>query len=146
MADAPAVPAATAAVPASSTDKDTAQVQQQEDAEPPAKLIKTEDGSAVPVLENTAGSAPPAAGVARLSPGSSGGGGGGSSSGGGSGSDDFMLNEDMENILVNFLVRMAFLIGEGQDKDPDMQVRSSMVRSADRSTSSGSKQRSTCWI
>jgi hypothetical protein len=98
-------------------------------------------------MENTAGSAAPAAGVARLSPGSSGGGGGGgSSSGGGSGSDDFMLNEDMENILVNFLVRMAFLIGEGQDKDPDMQVRSTMVRSADRSTSSDSKQWSTCWI
>lgn len=112
-------------------------------AEQPAKLIKTEDGGAVPVSSTPApAEQAPAAmnGPASTSQGPSaaarqqvqalqqqhlpasvpqrtG------SHGSGTAIDDFVLTPEMEHVLVNFLVRMAFLIGESQDKDADMQVR-----------------------
>lgn len=86
-------------------------------AEQPAKLIKLEDGTAAPVAatpaDSAAASAPPSrSGTPGLE----------QKLQGGPSSDEFVLTADMENILVNFLVRMAFLIGESQDKDPDMQA------------------------
>jgi hypothetical protein len=106
----------------------------------PPKLIKTEDGSPaapitdVPAAAAAAGSGQGATGADTPAPdGQQQQQQGGTSlpqrasshSGGVAcgGSDDFVLTAEMENVLVNFLVRMAFLIGEGQDKDPDMQVR-----------------------
>lgn len=86
-------------------------------AEQPAKLIKLEDGTAAPIaaaqVDSATASAPPSrSGTPGLE----------HRHRGGPSSDEFVLTADMENILVNFLVRMAFLIGESQDKDPDMQA------------------------
>ncbi|WIA37453.1 hypothetical protein OEZ86_014371 [Tetradesmus obliquus] len=110
-------------------------------SEQPAKLIKTEDGSPAPAAkaDTPAAAAVPEASAAdvpqqqqqqqqqqggtslpqRASSHSGGVAAGCSGSGGG---DDFVLTPEMENVLVNFLVRMAFLIGESQDKDADMQA------------------------
>eukprot|EP00878_Enallax_costatus_P037019 GHUV01041719.1.p1 GENE.GHUV01041719.1~~GHUV01041719.1.p1 ORF type:complete len:181 (-),score=52.61 GHUV01041719.1:38-580(-) len=87
-------------------------------SEQPAKLIKLEDGSAAPPTATPADSAAASAPPSRSStPGLE-----QKQRGGTASSDEFVLTADMENILVNFLVRMAFLIGESQDKDPDMQA------------------------
>lgn len=34
--------------------------------------------------------------------------------------DEFVLSPDLGSIILNFLVRMAFLIGEGSEKDPEL--------------------------
>jgi hypothetical protein len=96
-------------------------------SEQPAKLIKTEDGSPAPAAKPAEAAAAAADGTQQQQGGTSLPQRASSHSGGGSagGGDDFVLTPEMENVLVNFLVRMAFLIGESQDKDADMQVRRS---------------------
>ena len=68
------------------------------DSEPALKHIKLQDGSASPVRQPEAQSPQPAA------------------------VDEFVLSDDLGAIILNFLVRMAFLIGEGSEKDPELMA------------------------
>jgi hypothetical protein len=34
--------------------------------------------------------------------------------------DDFVLSNELGEMIMNFLVKMAFLIGEGSEKDPEL--------------------------
>jgi len=81
---------------------------------PAAKQIKLEDGTASPVhqppqqqqqqQQQKQQQKPSPAAAAAAGP------------------DDFVLSDDLGAIILNFLVRMAFLIGEGSEKDPELMA------------------------